>query len=96
MVILASFKVSFWIAFLAATTLILGAAYTLWMIKRVIFGDIANDNVAALTDINKREFLFLAILAIAVLGLGLWPDPLVEVMHPTIENLINHIANPKI
>jgi len=96
MVILASFKASFWIAFLAATTLILGAAYTLWMIKRVIFGEIANDNVRALTDINKREFLFLSLLAIAVLVLGLWPDPLVKVMHPTIENLLNHIAVPKI
>ena len=96
MVILASFKASFWIAFLAATTLILGAAYTLWMVKRVIFGDIANDNVRALTDINRREFLFLGILAIAVLALGLWPDPLVEVMHPTIENLIQHITVSKI
>ena len=96
MVILASFKASFWIAFLAATTLILGAAYTLWMIKRVVYGDIANDNVRALEDINRREFFFLALLALAVLGLGLWPDPLVEVMHPTIENLLNHIANPKI
>jgi NADH-quinone oxidoreductase subunit M len=96
MVILASFKASFWIAFLAATTLILGAAYTLWMIKRVIFGEVANDNVKALNDINKREFLFLAILAIAVLGLGLWPDPLVKVMHPTIENLLNHITISKI
>ncbi len=96
MVILASFKASFWIAFLAALTLILGAAYTLWMVKRVIYGEVANDNVAALTDINKREFLFLAILALAVLALGLWPDPLVEVMHPTIDNLLNHIANPKI
>jgi NADH-quinone oxidoreductase subunit M len=66
------------------------------MIKRVIFGEVANDKVAALTDINKREFLFLALLALAVLGLGLWPDPLVEVMHPTIENLLNHIAIPKI
>ena len=96
MVILASFKASFWIAFLAATTLVLGAAYTLWMIKRVIFGEVANDNVKALTDINKREFLFLAILAIAVLGLGLWPDPLVRVMHPTIENLLTHITISKI
>ncbi|MCZ6882574.1 MAG: NADH-quinone oxidoreductase subunit M [Gammaproteobacteria bacterium] len=96
MVILASFKASFWIAFLAATTLILGAAYTLWMIKRVIFGEIANDNVRALTDINRREFLFLSILAIAVLALGLWPDPLVKVMHPTIENLLNHIATSKL
>lgn len=96
MVILASFKASFWIAFLAATTLILGAAYTLWMIKRVIFGDIANDKVRALTDVNKREFLFLSLLAIAVLALGLWPDPLVNVMHPTIDNLLNHIAVTKL
>ncbi len=96
MVILASFKASFWIAFLAATTLILGAAYTLWMVKRVIFGEIANDKVRALTDINNREFLFLAILAIAVLVLGLWPDPLVKVMHPTIENLLNHISISKL
>ncbi len=96
MVILASFKASFWIAFLAALTLILGAAYTLWMVKRVIFGEVANDNVKALTDINKREILFLGILAIAVLVLGLWPDPLVNVMHPTIENLLNHITVSKI
>ena len=96
MVILASFKASFWIAFLAALTLILGAAYTLWMVKRVIFGEVANDNVAALKDINRREFLYLAILALAVLVLGLWPDPLVQVMHPTMENLLNHIANSKI
>ena len=96
MVILASFKVSFWIAFLAATTLILGAAYTLWMIKRVIFGEVANDEVKQLTDINKREFSFLAILAVAVLVLGLWPDPLVKVMHSTIENLLNHITISKL
>ncbi len=96
MVILAAFKASFWIAFLAALTLILGAAYTLWMVKRVIFGEIANDNVRALKDVNKREILYLSILAIAILALGLWPDPLVEVMHPTIENLLQHIANPKI
>ena len=96
MVILASFKANFWIAFLAATTLILGAAYTLWMIKRVIFGDIANDNVRALNDINRREFLILGVLAIAVLVLGLWPDPLVEVMHPTIDNLLSHISISKL
>ena len=96
MVILASFKASFWIAFLAALTLILGAAYTLWMVKRVVFGGIANDNVKALTDINKREFLFLSLLAIAVLLLGLWPDPLVNVMHATIDNLLNHITISKI
>ena len=96
MVILASFKASFWIAFLAATTLILGAAYTLWMIKRVVFGDVANDNVAALTDLDKREFLFLAVLAFAVLWLGLWPGPLVDVMHPAIDNLLQHISVTKL
>lgn len=96
MVILASLQANFWIAFLAATTLILGAAYTLWMVKRVIFGNIGNDNVRALTDINRREFLFLSILAAAVLALGLWPDPLVDVMHATIDNLLNHITISKI
>lgn len=96
MVILAAFKANFWFAFLAATTLILGAAYTLWMVKRVIFGDIANDNVRALKDVNQREFLILAVLAIAVLVLGLWPDPLVEVMHPTINNLLQHISVSKL
>jgi NADH-quinone oxidoreductase subunit M len=96
MVILASFKASFWIAFLAATTLILGAAYTLWMVKRVIYGDVANDNVKTLNDINNREFVMLALLAISVLALGLWPDPLVDVMHPTINNLLQHISVSKI
>ena len=96
MVILASFQANFWIAFLAATTLILGAAYTLWMVKRVIFGDTGNDNVRALTDINRREIFFLSILAMAVLALGLWPDPLVDVMHVTIDNLLNHIMISKI
>jgi NADH-quinone oxidoreductase subunit M len=96
MVILASFQANFWIAFLAATTLILGAAYTLWMVKRVIFGNIGNDNVKMLIDINRREFLFLSVLAVAVLALGLWPDPLVDVMHATIDNLLNHIMISKI
>jgi NADH-quinone oxidoreductase subunit M len=96
MVILASFKANFWIAFLAATTLILGAAYTLWMVKRVIYGDVANDNVKTLNDINNREFVMLALLAISVLALGLWPDPLVDVMHPTINNLLQHISVSKI
>ena len=96
MVILASFKASFWIAFLAATTLILGAAYTLWMVKRVIYGDVANDNVKTLNDINNRELVMLALLAISVLALGLWPDPLVDVMHPTINNLLQHISVSKI
>ncbi|MCJ7453214.1 MAG: NADH-quinone oxidoreductase subunit M [Steroidobacteraceae bacterium] len=88
LVILSSFRASFWYAFLAATTLVLGAAYTLWMVKRVIFGPVANDNVAALTDLNGREFLVLGVLAAGVLLLGLWPAPLLDVMRPTIEQLV--------
>jgi NADH-quinone oxidoreductase subunit M len=96
MVILASFRADFWFAFLAATTLIIGAAYTLWMVKRVVFGDVASEGVAALQDINRREFLVLGSLALAVLVLGLWPAPLVEVMDVSINNLLQHIAEPKI
>jgi NADH-quinone oxidoreductase subunit M len=95
LVILSSYQASFWIAFIAATTLILGAAYTLWMYKRVIFGDIANDNVAELKDINSRETFILACLAIAVLLFGLWPAPLFEIMHPTLEHLFEHIIQSK-
>jgi len=95
MVILASFKANFWIAFLAAMTLILGAAYTLWMVKRVLFGEVANDNVAALTDVSSREFWMLGGLAFFVLLLGLWPDLLAGVMHASVENLIQHISIPK-
>lgn len=96
MVIIASFRADFWFAFLAATTLIIGAAYTLWMIKRVVFGEVANEGVAALTDVNKREFLVLGTLAVAVLVLGLWPAPLIEVMDVSIENLVKHIAVSKL
>ena len=95
-VILASYQASFWYAFLAATTLILGAAYTLWMVKRVIFGDIVNDNVKTLTDMNGREGFLLVVLAISVLALGLYPAPLVDMMTPTIENLISHITQSKL
>jgi NADH-quinone oxidoreductase subunit M len=96
MVILSSFKANFWFAFLAATTLILGAAYTLWMVKRVIYGEVANDNVAALKDINRREYVILGTLAVAVLLLGLWPGPLTEVMHASIENLLQHVSISKL
>ena len=96
MVILATFKANFWFAFLAASTLILGAAYTLWMVKRVIFGDVANDNVAALADINQREKIMLALLAAMVLFFGLWPQPMVEMMHATIENLVVQITTSKL
>ncbi|PVV14921.1 MAG: NADH-quinone oxidoreductase subunit M [gamma proteobacterium symbiont of Ctena orbiculata] len=96
MVILASFRADFWYAFLAATTLIIGAAYTLWMVKRVVFGDVANEGVAALEDINQREYIVLGTLAAAVLLLGLWPAPLVEVMDASVNNLLQHIAVSKL
>jgi len=96
MVILSSFKANFWIAFLAATTLMLGAAYTLWLIKRVVFGEIGNSHVAELQDINTREIIMLSLLAAAVLGLGVWPDPLTSVMHSTVDNLLQHIIVTKL
>jgi NADH-quinone oxidoreductase subunit M len=96
MVILASFKANIWFAMLAATTLILGAAYSLWLVKRVIFGDIANDNVRQLEDINRREFVILASLAAVVLLFGLWPAPLVEVMHASVDNLLSHVIVSKL
>jgi NADH-quinone oxidoreductase subunit M len=96
MVILASFKASFWFAFLAATTLILGAAYTLWMVKRVFYGEVKNENVRALQDINQREFIIMSVLAVAVLALGLYPAPLVNVMHVSIDSLLQHVAISKL
>jgi NADH-quinone oxidoreductase subunit M len=96
MVILAAFQANFWFAFLAATTLILGAAYTLWMVKRVFFGEVANDEVQALSDINRREFWMLASLAVIVLLLGVWPDPLLDVMHASVENLLTQVAQSKL
>jgi NADH-quinone oxidoreductase subunit M len=96
LVILSSFKANFWIAFLAATTLILGAAYTLWLVKRVIFGEISNDRVAELKDVNTREIVMLSLLATVVLLLGLWPDPLTSVMHTTVDNLLQHVTVTKL
>jgi len=96
MVILSSFKANFWYAFLAASTLIIGAAYTLWMIKRVIFGKVVNEAVTTMQDINKREFFFLAVLAFTVLLFGVWPAPLVEVMDVTVVNLLQHIMQSKL
>jgi len=96
MVIIAAFHANFWYAFLAATTLILGAAYTLWMVKRVFYGEVANDSVRALTDINARELSIMGILAIAVLVLGLWPAPVIDVMHATVENFLQHISVTKL
>jgi NADH-quinone oxidoreductase subunit M len=96
LVIIAAFKANFWYAFLAGLTLILGAAYTLWLVKRVIFGAVANHHVAELTDLNAREFLILAVLAVAVLALGLWPAPLTEAMQATTQHLVQQIAASKL
>ena len=96
LVIIGSFHASFWLAFFAATVLVLGAAYTLWLVKRVIFGDVANDNVAALEDIGPREFFILAVLAIVVLLLGVWPAPLIDLMEPTLGHLLEHVAQSKL
>jgi NADH-quinone oxidoreductase subunit M len=96
LVILSAFRASFWYAFLAATTLVLGAAYTLWLVKRVVFGPVGNDHVAQLKDLNGREFLVLGLLATAVLALGLWPAPLLDVMRPTIEQLVQQMMVTKL
>ncbi len=96
MVILGAVQYNFWIGALASTTLIFGAAYTLWMVKRVYFGDVANEQVQALTDINGREFLVLAILAIAVLWMGLYPKPFTDLMNVSVAELLRHVALSKI
>ena len=95
MVIMGAMKANFWLAFAAATTLVFGAAYTLWMYKRVIFGAVANDHVAALSDLNGRESLVLGLLAASVLLMGVYPLPFTEVMHPSVNELLRHIAIPK-
>jgi NADH-quinone oxidoreductase subunit M len=96
LVIIAAFKANFWYAFLAATTLILGAAYTLWLVKRVIFGPVGNAHVAELDDLNGREFFVLALLAFGVLLLGVWPAPLLEVMQPSVQHLVEQIVTSKL
>jgi NADH-quinone oxidoreductase subunit M len=96
MVILGAVQFNFWIGLLAATALIFGAAYTLWMIKRVYLGPVANDHVKALTDINAREFLMLAILAVAVLWMGVYPKHFTDVMHQSVTELLKHVAVSKI
>jgi len=96
MVIMGAIKTNFWYAFLAAATLIFGAAYTLWMVKRVVFGAVANDHVEHLKDISPREFLVLGLLAVAVLGMGLYPLPFTEVMHHSVNNLLSHVAQSKL
>ncbi len=96
LVILASFRANAWYAFLAGTTLVLSAAYSLWLVKRVIFGEIANDKVRALKDLNGREFLVLGVLAVAVLLVGVWPAPLLDVMRATTQHLAQQLLVSKI
>ena len=96
MVILGALQANFWYAFLAAMTLIVGAAYTLWMVKRVFWGPVNNPEVNSLSDINAREFSILAILAVAVLWMGVYPQPVIEVMHVSIANLLEQALTTKI
>ena len=96
MIILAAVKFDFWVGFFAATSLIIGAAYTLWMYKRVIFGNVGNKHVEELTDITPREFLVLSLLAAGALGMGLYPFPFTEVMHSSVAELLRHVATSKI
>jgi NADH-quinone oxidoreductase subunit M len=96
MVILAAMKFNFWVAFLASTTLIFGAAYSLWMVKRVFYGAIANSHVAELVDINRREALILGVLAILVIGFGVYPQPLTDLLQATSTQFLNHMATSKL
>ncbi len=96
LVIIASFRASFWYALLAAVTLVLGAAYTLWLVKRVVFGPVTSPRVAALKDLNGREFIVLGALALAVLLVGVWPAPLLKVMQPTIHHLVSQAIATKL
>jgi NADH-quinone oxidoreductase subunit M len=96
LVIIASFRASFWYSLLAAVTLILGAAYTLWLVKRVVFGPVTSPRVAALKDLNPREFIVLGALAAAVLLVGIWPAPLLKVMQPTIHHLVSQAIASKL
>jgi len=96
MVILGAVKFNFWIGFAAASALIFGAAYTLWMFKRVYLGPVGNHHVKELLDINAREFLMLALLAVAVLYMGIYPKPFTDVMDASVTQLLTHIAHSKL
>jgi NADH-quinone oxidoreductase subunit M len=96
MVILGAIQANFWYAFLASLTLIFGASYTLWMVKRVFYGEVANEQVAALKDISKREFLILATLAILVLAMGVYPQPLTDMTNASVTQLLSHLALSKL
>ena len=96
MVILGAVEFNFWVAFAAASSMIMGAAYNLWMYKRVVFGDVGNHHVAELSDINKREFIILVLLAAGTLWMGVYPQPFTEVMHASVNDLLQHVAISKI
>ncbi len=96
MVILGAIKANFWLGFAASTALIFGAAYTLWMFKRVYFGPVGNEHVKELTDINSREFLMLSLLAVAVMVMGLYPKPFTDVMDTSVAELLKHVAQSKL
>ena len=96
MVVLSAVKVNFWYAAAAGATLILGAAYTLWMYKRVVFGPVANGNVAALEDLSAREVLFMTVLAVCVLAMGIYPAPFIDVLHTSVSDLLVHVAKSKL
>ena len=95
-VIMGAMQVNFWYAFLAAFTLIFGAAYTLWMYKRVVFGAVANTHVAGLKDLNLREFIVLGVLAVVVLVMGIWPQPFAEVIHASVADILAHVSHSKL
>jgi NADH-quinone oxidoreductase subunit M len=96
LVILGAVQFNFWVAFAAATTLILGAAYSLWMYKRVIFGAVANDKVAKLQDVGRREFWMLVVMAVMVLAMGLYPKPVTDITGASVDALLKHVAISKI
>ena len=96
MVIMGAVQYNFWIGLLAATALILGASYSLWMVKRVAFGEVANDHVRDLQDLSSREFFILGIIALAVIYMGVHPKPFTDVMHTSVEALLHHVSNSKL
>ena len=96
MVILGAVQYNFWIGMLAATALIFGAAYSLWMVKRVVFGAVVHEHVAQLKDLNKREFFMLGMLAIAVIAMGIYPAPFTDAMQVSVTDLLKHVAASKI
>ena len=96
LVIIASYHASFWLALLAATSLVFGAAYTLWLVKRVLFGEAKNEKIISLSDVNTREWFILALLSLVVLLFGVWPSPLINIMEPTLLNLLDHVTSTKL